>query len=339
MTPTVQRIRFVIPSPLRLCQDAPVGGAHAPTGATALTPPPGQAPSLPTVMDLLRRYEKDSLPSLAPNSQPPYRSFLRQFGQAYGAMPLTALTPAWFKDWQDTLRQRLAPATRRTYAMMLHGVLKVAVEDYAWLPEHPLQGVRKPPASAERVRFLSDDERTRLLAACQQSRNPFLYLLVVVGISTGARKNELRRLRWRDIDLARGYLRLAQTKNKERRAVPVTGYALALLRQHASNPHTDDDWVFPNRRQQPMHFEKAWRKARERARLGDFHFHDLRHTHASYLAMSGATLLDIATVLGHKKVTSTQRYAHLTANHTHTLVHKMTMQVFAPTGVEGVSHA
>jgi integrase len=333
-------IRFVIPSPPRLGQEAPAGGDRPPVGMPALQPPAGPGPSEPTVRDLLQRYEQDYLCDLAPSTQYTYRLFFRRLDTEFGALPLAELTPAWCKGWRDTLRQRLAPGSVRTYAMILHGVLTAALEDYGWLTVDPLQGVRKPPASPKRVRFLSDDERTRLLAACQQSRNRFLYLLVVVAISTGARKNELRRLRWRDIDVERGYLRLAQTKNKTPRPVPVTGLALALLRQHAGTLHTDDDWVFPNRqRQQPLHFEKAWKNARKRAGLQDFRFHDSRHSTASYLAMSGATLLDIATVLGHKSSEMTQRYAHLTETHTRTLVDQMTGKVFAPTSQEGVPHA
>jgi integrase len=213
--------------------------------------------------------------------------------------------------------------------LILSGALKAAVDDYGWIPVHPLQGVRKPPASPARVRFLSQDERLRLLGACQQSRNPLLYLMVVLAISTGARKNELRRLRWCDIDLERGYLRLAKTKNKEPRSVPVTGHAFALLCQRAGLPHTDTDWVFPSRqRQQPMHFEKAWQNVRTQAGLTNFRFHDLRHTAASYLAMSGATLLDIATVLGHKQISTTLRYAYLTAAHTHRIAAQMTAHIF-----------
>jgi integrase len=333
-------IRFVIPSPSRLGQATPAGGDCPPVREPGLQPPPGPGPCLPTVSDLLQCYERDYLCDLAPDTQYACRLFFRRFGQEFGALPLVELTPARLKGWRDTLRHHLAPGTVRTYALILSGALRAAVEDYGWLPVHPMQGVRKPPASPTRVRFLSDDERVRLLAACQQSRSPALYLLVVLGISTGARKNELRRLRWRDVDLARGYLRLRQTKNKEPRPVPLTGQALALLRQHAALPHTDDDWVFPNgQRQQPIHFEKAWKNARERAGLRNFRFHDLRHTTASYLAMSGATLLDIATVLGHKHISMTQRYAHLTATHTHALVNQMTAQVFAPTSLEGGPHA
>jgi integrase len=68
----------------------------------------------------------------------------------------------------------------------------------------------------------------------------------------------------------------------------------------------------------------------QRAGLVDFRFHDLRHTCASYLAMSGASLLDIATILGHKKLDMVRRYAHLTDAHTQGTLERMAQQFLAP---------
>jgi integrase len=166
-----------------------------------------------------------------------------------------------------------------------------------------------------------------------------LYLLVILAISMGARKDELRWLRWRDVDLERGYLRLALTKNRDRRAVPLTGLARDLLTQWAPPHPSDSALVFPGRRgDRPVLIEKGWRSARKRAAIVDFTFHDLRHCCASYLALKGASLLDIATILGHRKIASTMRYTHLTSAHTHTLAAQMTAHIFRAPGPEGGSH-
>ena len=174
-----------------------------------------------------------------------------------------------------------------------------------------------------RVRFLDDEERHRLLKACQVSHNPHLFTLVLLALTTGARRNEMLQLRWDAVDLERGLLQLTQTKNKERRAVPVRGEALDLLRrQH--HEHPQEAWVFARwDAQGPTHFEQAWQTAKRRAELVNFHFHDLRHTAASYLAMSGATLHEIATILGHKTLKMTMRYAHLTTGHTGAIIERM----------------
>jgi integrase len=84
-----------------------------------------------------------------------------------------------------------------------------------------------------RVRFLSEAERQRLLNACKSSHNPWLYTVVVLALSTGARKMELLSLRWHDVDVQRQVITLPETKNGERRVLPLTGHAWDLLQYHA----------------------------------------------------------------------------------------------------------
>ena len=73
----------------------------------------------------------------------------------------------------------------------------------------------------------------------------------------------------------------------------------------------------------PYIFYKPWKRAVIDAELKDFRFHDLRHTTASYLAQNGATLLEIADVLGHKQIEVTKRYAHLCIEHKSSLINRV----------------
>jgi integrase len=66
-----------------------------------------------------------------------------------------------------------------------------------------------------------------------------------------------------------------------------------------------------------------WDKAVKKAEISNFRFHDLRHTCASYLAQNGATLLQIADVLGHKQLEVTKRYSHLCVDHKQSLVDRV----------------
>jgi integrase len=115
------------------------------------------------------------------------------------------------------------------------------------MDDNPLRKVRKPKEPRGRVRFLSDDERQRLLHSCNASRNRFLYTLVVLALSTGARKMELLSLTWRDIDLQRGSITIHESKNDERRTLPLTGVALDLIRQHAKVRCIDTAFAFQTR--------------------------------------------------------------------------------------------
>ena len=157
---------------------------------------------------LLDLYFREYLPTKAPLTQAQQRGFLTRLRPTMGPLEVTALTPAYLRQWRDGLRQRLKPGTVRQYMDVLSGVLTVAVNDLEWLSVNPLRKVRKPTASPGRVRFLSPDEQHRLLAACRASRNRALYPLVLLALATGARRGELFGLRWQDVDLDQGSLRL-----------------------------------------------------------------------------------------------------------------------------------
>ncbi|NML29400.1 tyrosine-type recombinase/integrase [Paraburkholderia antibiotica] len=178
----------------------------------------------------------------------------------------------------------------------------------------------------ERVRFLDDAERKRLLAVCRLSTWNRLYLLVLMGITTGARKSELLRLRYSDLDLdldrATAYVRLS--KNDEPRMLPLTPAVIEEIRRFGK-PKVREALLFarvgdPDR---AFTINRSWSTAVRDAHLTDFKFHDLRHTCASYLAQNGASLLDVAATLGHKQLDVTRRYSHLTIDSKRAIVERV----------------
>jgi integrase len=192
-----------------------------------------------------------------------------------------------------------------------------------------------------RVRFLSEDsitpngvvvagERSRLLEACQQSGSKDLYLAVVLALSTGARQQEVLGLTWRQIDFPRRVAILEETKSGERRVLPLAGHALALLRERDKVRRIDTDLVFPGRTRppKPIDLRSPFETALKAAGIEDFHWHDLRHSAASYLAMNGASLAEIAEILGHKTLQMVKRYAHLSEAHTAGVVKRMNDRIF-----------
>lgn len=185
--------------------------------------------------------------------------------------------------------------------------------------ESPTKHIEKRTESRGRVRYLSKDERERLLSACQASTWPRLYLLVLMALTTGARRGELLGLRWKDIDLERGEAIIGedadtQTKNGDARALILLPQVAAELARFApKDAATSDALVFRSRLRpsQPYATAEAFRDAMKAAGIKDFRFHDCRHTAASYMAQSGASLLEIADTLGHRQLRMVQRYAHL----------------------------
>lgn len=205
------------------------------------------------------------------------------------------------------------PATVNRLSAAVSAVLGWAVKEDL-IPDNPAKGIPHRTENNKRIRYLSDDERGRLLAACRESEWSKLHLLVLVALTTGARQGELLRARWSDINWRDGTLFLADTKNGEPRMLtppPGTLDALRKFRQIGSG------LIFASERKpkKPFTFRKHWVKALEAAGVEDFRFHDLRHSAASYLVMSGATLHETAEILGHRSTETTKRYAHLSTDH------------------------
>jgi len=230
------------------------------------------------------------------------------------------------------------------YMAALSHAFTIAVNKMGWLDDSPMRKVKKPALPRGRIRFLSEDatcpngkkidgERPRLLKACEESSNPYLYPVVVLALSTGMRQGEIMGLTWEDLDLHQGRATLHETKNGERRVVPLTGKALDLLKAHAKVRRLDTNLLFPGKNpQKPIDLRAPWEAALKKAGIEDFRFHDLRHSAASYLAMNGASMAEIAEVLGHKTLQMVKRYSHLSEAHTAGVVARMNEQIFK--GVE-----
>lgn len=220
--------------------------------------------------------------------------------------------------------KRLSPATINRYAASIAAVFTWAVRrriaPKAW--DHPCRRIERQAENNERVRFLSEDEQRRLLDACKASKWPRLYVLVLMALTTGARKSELTGLRWRDVDLVQQVAHVGRTKNGDPKALPLIPAVAEALQVLQGKP---EGLVFPSPRRpdQAYAFEPRWHEALKVARVRNFRFHDLRHSCASYLAQRGATLLEIGDLLGHRQLSMTKRYSHLATSHRSALVNRV----------------
>jgi integrase len=185
--------------------------------------------------------------------------------------------------------------------------------------ESPTKHIEKHSESRGRVRYLNNDERERLLTACRASAWPRLYLLVLMAVTTGARRGELLGLRWKDVDLDRGEAVIGEdveteTKNGDARSLILLPLVVTEMQRFApKDAHKNTALVFCSklRPSQPYATAEAFRDAMKAAGIKNFRFHDCRHTAASYMAQHGASLLEIADTLGHRQLRMVQRYAHL----------------------------
>jgi integrase len=231
---------------------------------------PSTAAQRHTVSDLIDRYISDVLPGKRASTAYNQRYQLRWWKQQLGHYRLTDVTPALLIDYRDkrmrnTVKRPSGVTVKRWLAALSH-CFTVAVQEWQLCDENPVLKITKPRERRGRIRYLSDEERHQLLEACQASRHPYLYLVVMLALATGARRGELLALRWPDVDLKRNTLTFHETKNGERRAVPLIGQALALISQHAKVRRLDTALVFPNATgKRPVGIREAFEGAVERA--------------------------------------------------------------------------
>jgi integrase len=201
-----------------------------------------------TLADLIDKYLAEQLP--IKQSRAKQSSHFRWWRENAGYLTLDKLTPATIAGFRSVLLARRArrrgsdesaptftPATVNRYLAALSAVCKWAWKELRWLPSNPVLSVTKGPEHTGIIRFLSDDERAALLAACKASDDPNIHCAVTLALATGARAGNLRILTWDDVDMDRWTLRFVQTKNRQPRYVPLVGPAQAVLKaQHDRDP-------------------------------------------------------------------------------------------------------
>ena len=307
-----------------------------------------------TLAEAIDKFTTETLP-LRPNNKTAKdtKSYFAWWKSELGGYSLANVTPSRIADARGKLlrtpgrygKQRGNSSVNR-YLAALSTCLTTAVHEYGWLESNPCRNVKKLREPTGRVRFLSDEERGYLLAACEP--NVDLHAIVLLALSTGARQGELLNLRWSDVDLQRCVCVLRETKNKDTRVLPLAGPALEVMQERAKVRRIDDDRVFPHpkKKDKPLDISAGWYAALEVAKrnyeqdcakakrkpetdfLKNFRFHDLRHSAASYLAMNGASLAEISAILGHRTLSMVKRYAHLTDQHVSKVVERMNRSIF-----------
>ena len=205
--------------------------------------------------------------------------------------------------------KEVSPATVNRTLAVLKSIFNRAI---AWnrADHNPCKTVKLFKENNQRLRFLEQEEISKLVANCPRHLRP----IVILALNTGMRKGEILGLKWTNVDLRHDMMHLSDTKNGEKREVPVNGVvkrALTEITRHGNFPY-----VFCDEYGKPYgDIKKSFFTALKKSAILDFHFHDLRHTFASHLVMSGVDLNTVRELLGHKSLEMTLRYSHLSPDH------------------------
>ncbi len=308
---------------------------------------PNTVTKIKTLADAINRFHSERLPELKDYKE--RWRILQWWLNKYGDYALTHVTADLLASARDELSKTpikskakkpdptqpvklLSGARVNRYLTGLSPVLSACVKEWGWLDYNPMMKVRKKKESAGVVRFLSTDERSSLMAVLKDEQTPpHLNVIVLLALFTGARKENILSLTWQQVDLDRKAIILTDTKNGERQTLPVVEPALSALIEWKAKSTNASPLLFPSTRDPFKHIviNKTWDTVLKRAGITNFRFHDLRHSFASELAMSGASLAEIAGGTGHKTLSMVKRYAHLSHDHTTSVIERMAAKVTA----------
>ena len=274
----------------------------------------------------LKRWLNDSVRgSVKPITHSSYEMLVNKHVVPFlGNVRLSNLTPAHLQGfYRSKLDEGLSPRTVQYLHVVLHRALKQALR-WALVPRNVAEAVDPPKVPKKDVTPLSTDQARVLLEAARGDRLEGLYVLAV---HTGMRQGELLALRWEDVDLDAGVLRVRGTKTaRSRRTVKLSQTALEALTRHLTRQLGEIDRAGDSWRENGLVFateigtalnrhnltHRSFRPLLAKAGLPQIQFHDLRHTCATLLLSKGGHAKYVQELLGHATIAITlDTYSHV----------------------------
>ena len=295
-------------------------------------------PAKLTVAEYLKRWYDACSGGVKLNTRKRWLRAIQLWEDVLGSLPLGRLTPLDVQGGLARLPPNLSDGSRRTYFSVFKSALNQAVK-WGLLARNPAQGVKVPSWSRKEVQVWNEEQAARFLEAARSTR---LYALFHAALATGMRLGELLGLTWNDVDLDAGLIRVRRSiatcvdragepvwqepkTAAGRRRVPIGARAVEILRQHrrvqlqerlrAGSEWHDYDLVFCNCKGGPLFKSNVDRTLAgycRKAGVPRIRFHDLRHTHATFLLRQGVHPKVVAERLGHTSVKITlDTYSHV----------------------------
>ncbi|OOH80753.1 integrase [Leptospirillum ferriphilum] len=205
-------------------------------------------------------------------------------------------------------KEGVTPATVNKYLMVLRAVLRHA-HSLGWIPSSPRIRILK--TETKRVRYLTKDEATRLIAVLPDHKAD----IVRFSLATGLRMRNVLGLTWSQVDMGRRVAWIHPDQAKARRAisVPLSDEAVDVIRKQLGKCDTHV-FSFNGKPIQRVN-NRGWQNALKKAGIKDFRWHDLRHTWASWHIQNGTPLSVLQELGGWESVSMVKRYAHLSGEH------------------------
>lgn len=248
----------------------------------------------------------------------------------FGNKRLSVISSAQLNKFKhDLLKKKKLSAQTTTHILnLIKSAFNVAHRNGLFNGENPVAKVNYPSTkNTNRLRYLEKEEADKLLAKLKNSSRT-IYEIAYLSLYTGMRADEIFNLHWQDIDLKNGIIHILETKNTEARTAFITGGIREVLKKKKQG--SPGHFVFPQEIKRGK--GKKVRGKVKKNQIGNTFrrivedlglntgiedsrykvvFHTLRHTFGSWLAIRGESLQTIKELMGHRRITQTQRYAHL----------------------------
>lgn len=235
---------------------------------------------------------------------------IKSLKEYFGGKLLHEITPHLIDKFKLHKLETVSPATVNRKLACLKSIFNKATAWGKFKGANPVKQIKLLKENNHRLRFLEKEEIVKLLANC----NKHLRGIVIIALNTGMRRGEILGLKWRDVDIKRSVIYLQNTKNGDRREIPINEQVKTVLIR--TRKHPQSEYIFYKADgSQIKDIKKSFLTALRKSGIKDCVFHTLRHTAASHLVMSGIDLNTVRELLGHKSLQMTLRYSHLSPNH------------------------
>jgi site-specific recombinase XerD len=243
-------------------------------------------------------------------------SMLSHLNHTFSGLTLHRITPTLITDFKTRrFTEGASPASIRNEMRLLGHAFNIAMKQWEWVKENPVSKVSFKELKAGSVdRWLTGEEEQRLMEAAHGKLDGQLTDIIILALNTGMSQEEILKLTRKNIDRFQHTIVTTRKKTNATRTIPINMTVRELLnRKLKVNSIQRSSFVFFNRAGNMIDTGKLksqFIKAVKEAGIEHFRFHDLRHTFATRLAQAGVDLYKISKLLGHKDISTTQRYAH-----------------------------
>jgi integrase len=232
---------------------------------------------------------------------------MREFFARKRIKYIQEITPSVLEDFLSTVIPLHKPKTRKNYITLLKTVLNKAAE-WKLIISNPIAEF-KIPKTVKTFHFFGVEDIRLIISEAEEP----LKTAIIILVNTGLRRAELYHLRWKDLDLVNGTLRVwpysgFTPKGKRPRSIPISASLMETLIPLSKSPKTSGFVYRPYKNMNTLyhHFKHLLKRLGLSGTL-----HDLRHTFASHLSMAGVPIPVIKELMGHSDIATTMIYAHL----------------------------